>query len=241
MKRKQRKSLPWRSFGYMILIIIKFSDFCFDFLRELLMICETISNTSKLLKKLGCASFFFNPLHLVKHSSYPLIYYFTITSDKTYGRWSVLLTLLPKETKLRTPTQAKKESKTNRKIRQTTTSKTNPKPSIKTSCLRSDLVGHLVTSISILNMRLITCTSVHKWSENQSFSLFPQQIQPPSLTRKLLRLLFQTYIYILIFSLVSENNRRLHSNETGFNKVHRKWVKRLAMKVPVVACAWKVW
>ena len=128
-----------------------------------------------------------------------------------------------------------------RKVRQTTASKTNPKPSVKTSGLRSDLTGHLVTYISRLNMRLISCTSVHKWSENQSFAFFPQQIQQPSLTKKAFTALFQTYIYILIFSLVSENNRRLHSIETGFNKVHRKWVKRIAMKVPVVDCAWKIW
>lgn len=91
-----------------------------------------------------------------------------------------------------------------------------------------------MTYISSLNMRLITCTSVHKWSENQSFAFFPQQIQPPSLTRKAFKAPISTYIYNLIFSFVSENNRRPHSIETSFNKVDRKWVKRLATKVPVV-------
>ena len=46
MKRNQRKSLPWRRFGYVILII-KLMNFCFDFLQELSMLWEAISNTRK--------------------------------------------------------------------------------------------------------------------------------------------------------------------------------------------------
>ena len=44
MKRKQRKSFPRRRFGYLILTIIKFF---FEFLFELSMLWEAISNTRK--------------------------------------------------------------------------------------------------------------------------------------------------------------------------------------------------
>ena len=71
MKRKQRKSLPWRRFGYVILII-KLMNFCFDFLQELSMLWEAISNTRKsvssdiqtlrsCLKRNSAAPHFFRP------------------------------------------------------------------------------------------------------------------------------------------------------------------------------------
>ena len=48
MKTKQRKSLLWRKFGYVILIIIKYMlNFCLEFLQELSMLWEAISNTRK--------------------------------------------------------------------------------------------------------------------------------------------------------------------------------------------------
>jgi hypothetical protein len=47
MRTKQRTSLPWRRFGYVILISIKYGQLWFDFLQELLMDWEAISNTWK--------------------------------------------------------------------------------------------------------------------------------------------------------------------------------------------------
>ena len=58
MKRKQRKSLPWRKFGYVILIIIKFGELLLwispriiDVLRGYIPILEAISLYSKLVKQ----------------------------------------------------------------------------------------------------------------------------------------------------------------------------------------------
>ena len=69
IKRKQRKSLPWRWFGYRVLISIKFSELLLwisprfmDGLRGHIKNSKECfiryPNTSKSVKKLGCASFF---------------------------------------------------------------------------------------------------------------------------------------------------------------------------------------
>ena len=99
MKRKQRKSLLWGRFGYVILIIIKFGEVLLWFSPRIINALRSYikheeecfiryPNTSKLVKKnLGCASFF--SIHflvfgyLMKHSSSCLIYYIT-------GSWTVL-------------------------------------------------------------------------------------------------------------------------------------------------------
>ena len=67
----------------MILIIIKLLDFCFEFLQELIMVCEaenqtlqrvfhSISETRRRWLKLGCASFFQNP-HLGVWKSFDIL------------------------------------------------------------------------------------------------------------------------------------------------------------------------
>ena len=69
MTSKQRKSLPWRRFRYVILIIIKFSELLLwfspriisalrSFIQHLKECFIRYPNTSKLVKRLGSASFF---------------------------------------------------------------------------------------------------------------------------------------------------------------------------------------
>ena len=89
MKRKQRKSLPWRRFGYAILIIIKFGELLLWFSPRIIKCFEKLYQTQggvfhqiskhlKVGKKNSACAPFFNPLlsgYLMKHSSLCLIYY----------------------------------------------------------------------------------------------------------------------------------------------------------------------
>ena len=91
MQRKQRKSLPWRRFGYVILIIIKFSELlalifsknyqCFEKLHQTLKeYFIRYPNTLKLVKKIQLCLVFSTQFsmfgYLIKHSSLCLKYYF---------------------------------------------------------------------------------------------------------------------------------------------------------------------
>ena len=91
MLRKQRKLQPWRRFGYVILIIIKFDELLLWFSPRI-MVWEAISNIRKdvsfdiqtpcnWLKKNSAAPRGFNHLSVfryrMKHSSACLIYYFS--------------------------------------------------------------------------------------------------------------------------------------------------------------------
>ena len=89
MKRKQRKSLLWRRFGYVILIIIKFGELLLWISPRIINVFRSYmkhskecfiryQNTSKLVKKnSGCASFF-NPLLSVLTSDETLFLVFDI-------------------------------------------------------------------------------------------------------------------------------------------------------------------
>ena len=89
MKRKQRKSLPWRMFGYMILIIIKFGEVflwlsprIINALRSYIKHSKECfiryPNTSNLVKKNSAAPRFFNPLVSVWISDETLFLVFDI-------------------------------------------------------------------------------------------------------------------------------------------------------------------
>ena len=90
MKRKQRKSLPWRRFGYVILIIIKFGEVLLWFSPRIINALRSYikhskecfiryPNTSKLVKKtrlrLVFSIHFLVFGYVMKHSSSCLIYY----------------------------------------------------------------------------------------------------------------------------------------------------------------------
>ena len=90
MKRKQRKSLPWRMFGYVILIIIKFIEVLLWFSPRIINTLRSYvknskecfnryPNTSKLVKKTRLRHVFSTNFlvfrYLMKHSSACLIYY----------------------------------------------------------------------------------------------------------------------------------------------------------------------
>ena len=73
MKRKQKKSLPWRTFGYVILIIIKFCKLLLWISRRIINALRSYikhskecfiryPNTWKLVQKNSVAPHFFNPL-----------------------------------------------------------------------------------------------------------------------------------------------------------------------------------
>ena len=95
MRRKQRKSLPWRRFGYVILIIIKFGELLLWFSPRIINALRSYikhskecfiryPNTSKSVKKtrlrLVFSTHFLVFGYLMKHSSSCLIYYvFNIT------------------------------------------------------------------------------------------------------------------------------------------------------------------
>ena len=91
MTRKQRKSLPWRRFGYVILIIIKFGEVLLWFSPRIMNALRSYikhskecfiryPNTSKLVKKTRLRLVFSTHFsvfgYLMKHSSSCLIYYF---------------------------------------------------------------------------------------------------------------------------------------------------------------------
>ena len=97
MKRKQRKSLPWRRFGYVILIIIKFVEILLWFYPRIINALRSYikhskecfiryPNTSKSVKKtrlrLVFSTHFLVFGYLMKHSSSCLIYYL--------NRWKVI-------------------------------------------------------------------------------------------------------------------------------------------------------
>ena len=98
IKRKQRKSLPWKRFGYVIQTIIKFGELLlWVSLRTINALRSYVKhskecfirypNTSKLVKKkFGCALFFSTHFsvfgYLMKHFSLCLIYYFNHPRDK---------------------------------------------------------------------------------------------------------------------------------------------------------------
>ena len=98
MNRKQRESLPWRRFGYLILIIIKFREVLLWFsLRIINALGSYIKhskgcfnrspNTSKLVKtrlRLVFSTHFSLFGYLMKHSSSCLIYYFTSSCAQKY-------------------------------------------------------------------------------------------------------------------------------------------------------------
>ena len=105
MKRKQKKSLPWRRFGYVILIIIKFSELLLWFSPRIINALRSYikheeecfiryPNTSKLVKKTRLRLVFsthFSSVfgYLMKHSSSCLIYYIT---DHRFGSIRLPLT-----------------------------------------------------------------------------------------------------------------------------------------------------
>ena len=79
MRRKQKKSLPWGRFGYVILIIIKFSELLLWISLTIINVLRSYikrskecfiryPNTSKLVKKNSAAPRFNNPLLSVRIS-----------------------------------------------------------------------------------------------------------------------------------------------------------------------------
>ena len=107
--RRHKKSLPWRRFGYVILIIIQFGELLLWISLTIIIIINALRsyikhlkecfirypNTSKLVKKnitclhLFCSTHFSVFGYLMKHSSLCLIY-FNVTKN-------VLLLLLEKK------------------------------------------------------------------------------------------------------------------------------------------------
>ena len=96
MKRKPMKSLPWRRFGYVILIIIKFGEVLLWFSPRIINALRSYikdskecfiryPNTSKLVKKtrlrLVFSIHFLVFGYLMKHSSSCLIYYLKNSRD----------------------------------------------------------------------------------------------------------------------------------------------------------------
>ena len=104
MKRKQGKSLPWRRFGYVILIIIKFGELLLWFSPRIINALRSYikhskecfiryPNTSKLVKKNSAAPRFFNPLLSVWISDETLFLVFDILLEShsiTSRRWIAL-------------------------------------------------------------------------------------------------------------------------------------------------------
>ena len=111
MKRKEKKSLPRRRFGYVILIIIKFSELLLWFSPRIINVLRsyikhskecfiTYPNTSKLVKKTRLHLIFSTHFsvfgYLMKHSSSCLIYYFfhwccNKTAKKHCNGFSILI------------------------------------------------------------------------------------------------------------------------------------------------------
>ena len=106
MKRKQRKSLPWRKFGYVILIIKKFGEVFLWFSPIIINALRSYMKhskecfirylkTSKLVKKktplrLVFSTHFLVFGYLTKHSSLCLIYYLPLAWGGTYSNRSGL-------------------------------------------------------------------------------------------------------------------------------------------------------
>ena len=103
MKRKQRKSVPWRRFGYVILIIIKFSELLLWFSPRIINALRSYikhskeyfiryPNTLKLVKKTQLCLVFSTHFsvfgYLKKHSSSCLIYY-EKNQCSQFGYWSL--------------------------------------------------------------------------------------------------------------------------------------------------------
>ena len=89
MKRKQRKSLPWRRFRYVILVIIKFCELLLwippriinalrSYIKHSKYCLIRYPNTSKLVKKNSAVPRFFNPLLSVWISDETLFLVFDI-------------------------------------------------------------------------------------------------------------------------------------------------------------------
>ena len=110
MKRKQRKSLPWRRVGYVILIIIKFGEVLLWFSPRIINALRSYikhskecviryPNTSKLVKKtrlrLVFSIHFLVFGYLMKHSSSCLIYYLPlIAGEQERDRRLILLSVV---------------------------------------------------------------------------------------------------------------------------------------------------
>ena len=96
MKRKQRKSLPLRRFGYVIRTISSNSNsvnFCFDFLHELPLLWEAISNT-RMSVSLGIQTLRSWFGYLMKHSNSCLIYYITNYRQYCFGLLGLISVVL---------------------------------------------------------------------------------------------------------------------------------------------------
>jgi len=102
MKRKQRKTLPWRRFGYVILIIIKFSELFLWFSPRIISALRSYikhskecfiryPNTSKLVKKNSAAPRLFNPLFSVWISDDTLFLVFDILQKESMFTVRILI------------------------------------------------------------------------------------------------------------------------------------------------------
>ena len=100
MKRKQRKSLPWSRFGYVIPIIIKFGKVLLWFSPRIINALRSYIKhskecfirypiTSKLVKKNLAAPRFFNPLLSVWISDETLFLVFDILLDLRKPRYNI--------------------------------------------------------------------------------------------------------------------------------------------------------
>ena len=123
MKRKQRKLLPWRRFGYLILIIIKFCEILLwispriinasrSYMKHSRECFIRYQNTLKLVKKTRLAPRFSTHYsafgYLMKRSSLCLIYYFIIWN---HNERSVNLRFICTETSDRVQRECKTEQK----------------------------------------------------------------------------------------------------------------------------------